>query len=276
MPSKNKLPLIEKQAAGFGIFDLDETLFMHWDSLNDDIYKCVIEVLAGMLKASGKRVSEEAMDEATKASYAEHGLPTIGPARRWGIDHTKFHQGYHRLTLDRHVKPQFNERAQAHLDFYREMNDLLREARSLGLKFGILTHGDDYWAHEVPTLMGIRTHFNICRGIDGYQGRMKCTDSSLYTDFLRDARYYGSFNMVFMAEDREKNLRVPATLGMMPVLVGVTGKKPDIMPHGTATYGSVIKALRVVVRMRRDWNAQLDAEDALRVQLGKGTALRPR
>ncbi|NBX66540.1 MAG: hypothetical protein EBQ96_06045 [Proteobacteria bacterium] len=249
----------------FGVFDLDETLFRHWDGLDDNIGAVVRDVLALELKERGITVRESEIEDITEESYAHHGLPMWLASQRWGIDHAILHRRYHVVTLDRHVLPELPERIEEKADFYRTLREQLQEAVSLDMKFGVLTHGCDTWGRVIPEALDIAKYMTLMRGIDNYGSRRKCTNPCLYRDFLGDAGFAGHIaGNTFMAEDRAKNLIVPARMGMVPYLVG--DKRPDYAAeYGIIHYPDVNYVLAEQIRFRRQWLRVVEMQDKIRL-----------
>lgn len=239
------------RSVSFCIFDLDETVFPHWPGLDEGIGEIIHDIILHMARNVGQNPSLKSVEAKAEESYMRYGLPMLIPAQIWGFGHVEAHRLYHRRTLDEIVYPQFEDKAAAHADFYAEFREQLREGKSLGMRHSLLTHGDNDWAQEVPVLLGVDAEIPFRRGICGYDMQRKCTDPALYARFLREAEFWGAFEQVAMFEDREPNLYLPSTLGMLPVLVG---QKP-LVAHdkGIVCHADVTKAMPDILAHRRAW-----------------------
>lgn len=216
----------------FAIVDLDNTLFKHWRGLSEVFGDVQVRLVREAAHEKGVQVSEGEALEAICASLERHGLGTLEPARRWGIDHTWLHRAVHQTVFNTHVRHVFAQKAGHQAGYYGEVREGMRSCISLGVKFALLTHGDTYWGQNVSGLLGVLGELSYCAGIDAHEGRLKTEHPSLFIDVARHAGYTGPLEKAAKVDDRPCNLRVPATLGMRPVLVGESCDWPNKPDNG--------------------------------------------
>lgn len=232
----------------FGIFDLNKVIFPHWEGLDDQICACIIEVIDKALRAKGQSRDEGVIYDRVAVSYDKEGLGTLGPARDWGLNHAEIHRDYHHLSLMRHIIPNFEDKFSPYREFLRGLRSRLRRGVRMGMKFGVLSHGDDEWAETIPGLMGLHEFLPIRRGIDNFGGRLKDRHPCLWRDFLKAAKYRGAINSVFFADDMPRNLQLLPDLGIMPALI--SDKANISVPQGVHHSSTVLDCLDVALARR--------------------------
>lgn len=198
----------------FIILDQDDVLFQHWHGLADVVHDRIYEVLAAHLSAKGIEFDEIVIRQNMKDSYREEGFDNLRLARAHDLDRHAMHKEYHRIFLDRDVLPVFHEQIKPLENYYNDLRMLITELHGEGIRFGVLTHGDNDWAQEIAPLLQLDALIPFRRGVDSYAFRMKNSHDCLFRDFLIDAGYDGPLENVALLDDRRDNLDKAASIGI--------------------------------------------------------------
>lgn len=198
----------------FVILDQDDVLFQHWPGLAHTMHNRIYEVLVTHMIAKGLEINEAAIRKEMREAYREEGFDNVRLARTHGLDRHIMHQEYHRIFLDNDVIPVFQDSIKPLQNYYDDLRTLIGEMHEQGIRFGVLTHGNEDWAREIAPLLQLDALIPFRRGIDSYAFRLKHTHDCLFCDFLRDAGYDGPMESVALLDDRRENLHQAEKIGI--------------------------------------------------------------